>query len=150
MTSTKLIFTHQPKDWGGAIDDIWFSGIYKIRLYKEYSDNKHKPAYIPYYKPQGWTMWGNYVDPDKKFFNTLRQAQRACQRHSEQPNRPQGHGGCMTTDITQAREITRNLLVALMALVDEHGNTVSYCKTDPIAKQARSAIAAARNASQEK
>ena len=57
---------------------VWYSDKFKIVLYAEDSENKYRPTYRAYFKPDGWKNFGNRVNRAIPFYHTFAEALTAC------------------------------------------------------------------------
>lgn len=68
--------------------ECWFSGIYKVVLYRDCDagyrvGNTDGECFFAYYKPAGQKNWGDRVNKDMPQYKTLKLAKKACALHAE-------------------------------------------------------------------
>lgn len=74
----------------------WYSGIYKIRYYRDCAESyrlKCKRVFYAFFKPKGWKNWGNRVEPHVEGYRSFDEAVRACERHEERARNENADNG---------------------------------------------------------
>ena len=85
-----MIFIYKPELWHDSPDtQHWFScgdetTRYKITFYDQFEndDTITKAHYKAYFKPDGWLNFGMGCEKGNPSYNTLENAQAACETHA--------------------------------------------------------------------